>query len=125
MKKKLIFIVDDDEMMTQMLSDHLSANPVYKVSVFSTGEDCLDHLIDEPDVVILDYYLNAVHSEAEDGMKILEKIKKFDGRINVIMLSAQEHYGTALQTIAKGASEYIIKDNDAFQKIDAILESLE
>ncbi len=40
------------------------------------------------------------------------------------MLSSQAQYGMALQTIVKGALEYVVKDNDAFKRIDAILASL-
>jgi len=33
------------------------------------------------------------------------------------MLSSQESYSTAARTIQKGAEHYVIKDNEAFQKI--------
>ena len=56
-------------------------------------------------------------------MQILESIRKMDAHIKVIMLSSQEAYGTALQTISKGATEYIIKDEDAFEKIAVLCNS--
>lgn len=121
---KRIFIVDDSEMFTQMLSDHLTENPKYKVSVFHTGEECINNLFQNPELIILDYYLNDVSTEAADGLEILTEIKKYNERIQVIMLSSQEHYGVALQTIAKGASLYVMKDDHAFQKIDNFLKEL-
>ena len=124
MKEKLIFIVDDDEMMTQMLHDHLSRNPMYKVNAFGTGEECVEHLGEKPDAIILDYHLNLVKPEAADGLEILQQIKKFDKDICVIMLSSQKQYSKAAQTIMKGALEYVIKDNNAFKSIDAILASV-
>jgi two-component system, OmpR family, response regulator len=124
MKKKLIFIVDDDEFFSQMLSDHLSKNPLFTIEICGTGEECIKKMGQEPDVIILDYYLNNVNPEAADGFQILQEIKKIDDRSCVIMLSSQEHYGKALQTIAKGALEYVVKDNEAFKKIDEILASL-
>lgn len=124
MKDKLIFIVDDDEMMSQMLSDHLLKNPMHKVSLFGTGEDCIPQLKQNPDAIILDYNLNAVEENAADGLEILQQIKKIDRDVCVIMLSSQEHYGKALQTIVKGALEYVVKEKDAFTKIDSILESI-
>jgi len=122
---KHIFIVDDNEMFAQMLSDHLAQNPKYKVSVFNTGEECINNLFQNPDLIILDYYLNDVSKEAADGLEILTEIKKHNEQIQVIMLSAQEHYGVALQTIAKGASLYVMKDNHAFKKIDNFLKEME
>ena len=123
-KSMHIFIVDDDEMLTTMLSDHLSQNENFKISAFQTGEDCIENLHQQPDVIILDYYLNSVDPDAEDGLSILEKIKKQDKQAFVIFLSAQNNYSTALQSIAKGAFEYVMKDEQSFSKIDSILESL-
>ena len=40
------------------------------------------------------------------------------------MLSSQERYVVAMQTIQKGAEQYLIKDKDAFEKIAAIVNSL-
>jgi len=43
-KPKKIFIVDDDEMLTEALSDYLTRKAAHKISVFHTGEDCMQHL---------------------------------------------------------------------------------
>jgi len=120
-KQKNIFIVDDDALTAQMLSDHLEENPRNKVSIFSTGEECIKNLHQNPDVVILDYLLNSVDTSASDGLQILHQIKKWDTSIMVIMMSAQDDYGKALQTIVEGATEYVVKDNNAFERIDVIL----
>ena len=122
---KQIFIVDDDKMFAEMLKDHLNRTPAFKVSVFNSGEECLKNLFQNPVVIILDYYLNNSSKEAADGLEILEEIKKHNDRIHVIMLSGQEHYGIALQTIAKGAAQYIIKDDQAFEKISIYLKDIE
>jgi DNA-binding NarL/FixJ family response regulator len=124
-QQKQIFIVDDNEMFAQMLNDHLSENPEFKISVFQTGEECLQNLYQNPDLIILDYYLNNESKEAADGLEILSEIKEHNEKIHVIMLSGQEHYGIALQTIAKGAAQYVIKDDHAFEKISAYLKELE
>ncbi len=116
---KKIFVVDDDEMMSVALEDYLTRKTHHTVQLFSTGEACLEHLYEEPDIIILDYNLNSVYKDAANGMQILEAIKKEDRAIRVIMLSSQEAYGTALQTITKGAEEYLIKGEDAFEKIVA------
>jgi two-component system, OmpR family, response regulator len=124
LNRKSIFVVDDDEMMRTMLCDHLLKNPVHQIEAFATGEDCVRNLHRRPDVVILDYQLNSAVSDASDGLEILQKIKKADRNICVIMLSSQTQYGKALQTIVKGALEYVVKDKEAFKRIDGILESL-
>ena len=120
---KLIFIVDDDVALSDSLSDYLTSTVAHKVKVFPTGEDCLKHLEESPDVVILDYLLNRVDEDEENGMEVLHSIKKDNPNIRIIMLSSQEHYLVALQTIQNGADEYVMKDEDAFEKIAVIVNS--
>lgn len=124
MSKKNIFVVDDNEMFSNMLNDHLSQNLAYNVSMFSTGEECLKNLYLNPDIIILDFYLNDVHKEAADGLEILTEIKKQKSPAHVIMLSSQERYVIAAQTISKGAEQYVIKDDNAFENIDKILADI-
>jgi two-component system, OmpR family, response regulator len=121
---KKIFIVDDDIMLSTALEDYLTRKTMHEIHVYRTGEECLTHLREQPDVVILDFNLNSDDKDAADGMKILESIKKINKYIHVIMLSSQEAYGTALQTISKGAEEYVIKDEAAFKKIVSIIDGL-
>jgi len=121
-RQKHLFVVDDDEMMAMMLHDHLKKNPLHKVTVFNTGEDCVKNLHLAPDVIILDYELNSISADAADGYHILQQIKKLDRDVKIIMLSSQDEYGKALQTIVKGALEYVVKGDDAFKRIDHILE---
>ena len=111
-------------MYATMLADHLEEKGKYTVRTFATGEDCLAHLGENPDFIILDYYLDSEVPGAKNGLEILKEIKKVDEDTKVIMLSSQEHYGIALQTIAKGAIYYVIKDLQSFREIDNILEGV-
>lgn len=112
-------------MYATMLADHLEEKGKYAIRTFATGEDCLAHLGENPDFIILDYYLDSEVPGAKNGLEILKEIKKVDEDIKVIMLSSQEHYGVALQTIAKGAIYYVIKDLQSFKEIDSIMEGME
>ena len=122
-KSKKVFIVDDDQMIRHMMEDKLKSFN-HKVTTFSNGEDCLHYLSELPDVVVLDYHLDRNIKEAANGLQILDTIKKNYTKIHVIMLSSQEKYSLALQTIQKGAEQYVIKDNDAFDKIVGIIAGL-
>lgn len=123
-KPKKIFIVDDDTLTTEALTDYLTRNVQHHVRSFATGEECLKNMEDTPEVVVLDYYLNSVHKEAADGMEILHVIRKNYPGTHVIMLSAQEHYAVAIQSIHDGADQYVVKDNDAFQKVEELIRAI-
>jgi DNA-binding NarL/FixJ family response regulator len=118
---KKIFIVDDDEMLTMALSDYLTREVKHDIHIFHTGEECVDSLSIQPDVVILDFYLNTVHKDAADGLEVLSAIRKHLPNTRFIMLSSQESYGKAAQTIQKGAEQYVIKDEEAFEKIGKLI----
>jgi two-component system OmpR family response regulator len=123
-KPKKIFIVDDDPMLTVALEDYLTRKIPHIISSFDTGEKCLEHLSEKPDVIILDYYLNTVQKDAASGLEILNTIRKHYPSIHVIMLSSQEHYGIALKTLQKGAEQYVIKDDEAFEKIARMINEI-
>jgi DNA-binding NarL/FixJ family response regulator len=116
-KPKRIFIVDDDVMLTEALRDYLTRKIPHQVSCYHTGEEALKQIASNPEIVILDYYMNTVVKDAATGMEVLETINKHYPATNVIMLSSQESYVKAAQTISKGAIQYVIKDEDAFEKI--------
>jgi two-component system OmpR family response regulator len=123
-KTKKIFIVDDDPFMQESLKDYLTREVPHQISVFNTGEESLKHLAEKPDIIILDYHLNSQSKDAATGMEILKTIKKHYPNLPVIMLSSQDRYAVAMQTIQKGAEQYVIKDETAFEKIAAMVREM-
>lgn len=113
-----IFLVDDDPMHLQMLKDHLSSKLNVDITTFSTGEDCLANLDKKPDAIILDYYLNSVEKNAANGIEILKKIKAVSPETEVVMLSGQEKIEIAVETMASGAFDYVIKNESSFLRTE-------
>ena len=117
-KNPLIYIVDDEPLLAEMLTDYLTEyEPNLEIRSFPTGEECLRHLDEHPSLVILDYYLNSREKTAADGIDILKEIKHRDKAMPVVMLSSQDSYVKAAQTIGYGALHYVIKGKDAFNQI--------
>ncbi len=120
----LIFIVDDEPLLSEILTDFLKdRHEGFNIKSFPTGEACLLSLDEQPDAVVLDYYLNSKEKDAANGVDILKEIKKRNKAIPVIMLSSQESYGTATKTIMYGAVHYVIKGHDAFEEIFQLLKA--
>lgn len=116
--RKMIFIVDDDPVLAEMLKDHLSKMTNYEIRIFEKGEDCLDQIHLKPGIVFLDFYLNSVDKNAMDGLEILQEIKKVDPEIDVVMLSGQDKIEVAVKTMQYGAFDYIVKGESAFYRAE-------
>ena len=73
-KKSLIFLVDDDQLFLKTLEADFKNNTEISVRTFATGELCLENISEDPDVIVLDYYLNGVDEKARNGIETLDKI---------------------------------------------------
>jgi len=119
-----VFIIDDEPLLSEMLTDYLiEKNNNFEIQSFPTGEACLSQIEGNPDVVILDYYLNAKERDAANGIDILREIKKVNKALPVIMLSSQESFGTAAKTIMYGAVHYVPKGQDAFEQVYELINA--
>ena len=107
-----IFVVEDDPTYTKFLQYVLSLNPDFEVDFFTTGKDCIDQLHKKPSVITLDYSLPDM-----PGEKVLRASREFDPDISVIIISAQEKIGTAVELLKLGAFDYITKDEEAKDRI--------
>jgi two-component system, OmpR family, response regulator len=118
MSKTIIFIVDDDPMHADMLKDHLGKMSNFSIQTFSTGEDALKNMHLKPNIIFLDYYLNSIVKEAEDGLEILQQIKKISPQTEVVMLSGQDKIEVAVDIMKYGAFDYITKGESAFYRAE-------
>jgi DNA-binding NtrC family response regulator len=107
-----IFVVEDDPAYTKFLKYVLGLNPDYEVEFFTSGKDCLDNLHKNPAVITLDYSLPDM-----PGEKVLSQIRAHDPNINVIIISAQEKIGTAVELLKSGAYDYITKDHETKDRV--------
>ncbi|MEM9857156.1 MAG: sigma-54 dependent transcriptional regulator [Bacteroidota bacterium] len=107
-----IFVVEDDPTYTKFLNYVLSLNPDFEVSSFETGKDCIENLYKEPAIITLDYTLPDM-----PGEQVLAEIQKYNSSIQVIIISAQEKIGTAVELLKMGAYDYIIKDEETKDRL--------
>ncbi|MEK6614742.1 MAG: response regulator [Bacteroidota bacterium] len=123
-----IFIVEDNKVFTQALKADIETafmNMPLKINSFVTGETCMQKFKEEkPQVVILDYHLNSRYPDAADGIKVLDWIKKENYETNVIMLTGDDHIDIALKSFHHGASDYVVKTDSKFRKINFSLLNL-
>jgi len=113
-QKLNLFIVDDDQSMVAALKQYLNNKfgSTITISTFYDGKSCLKQIDEQTHIVLLDYFLND-----ENGLDVLNDIKKINPKTEVIMLSSHEDITTAIESFRKGAKDYIVKGKGSWQKI--------
>jgi two-component system OmpR family response regulator len=122
MKNKLIFFVDDDKMMLNLMEYTFKCREGFDVQSFLSGEACLENLHQHPSLIVLDYYLGEGESETMSGMDTLKKIHAVNGNIPVVILSREKDKALIRQFLHFGAIRYVVKD-DFF--INTLIETIE
>jgi len=107
MKPFTIFVVEDDPIYAEILAYHLSLNPDYLVQKFQSAAECLKNLYKKPDLVSMDYSMPEMKGDV-----LFKKIREYNPDIPVIVISAQEDVGTAVELLKMGVNDYIVKDDN-------------
>jgi two-component system OmpR family response regulator len=119
-----VFVVDDDPVFCTALEHYLSNEiPGVQIHTFTNGEACLHEISQQPDVILLDYQLDSEFEYAWNGLQILKKLRNIDPDLPVVFLSSQENVETAMECINEGAIDYLVKNQQVFEKVKNILVS--
>lgn len=122
MDNKLIFFVDDDKMMLNLMEYTFKCREGFDVKSYYSGEECLENLNLNPSMVVLDYYLGEGESTAMSGLDTLKKINETHSEIPVVILSREKDKNLINRFMDYGAMQYVIKD-DFF--INTLIETVE
>ena len=102
-----ILIIDDEKAIRKTLSEILIYEG-YKIEEASDGEEGLKKFAETAfDVVICDIKMPRL-----DGIEFLERSKKVNPDVPVIMISGHGNIDTAVEAVKKGAFDYISKPPD-------------
>jgi DNA-binding NarL/FixJ family response regulator len=124
-KEPVIFLVDDDPLYLRALELAISAEiGSAKIHTFQTANGCLDHLRLNPDVIVLDYYLDSAYPDSKNGIDVLREIRNYDPTTKVIMLSAQDSLNIAIDCMENGAYDYISKSQSSFIRVNNLLTTI-
>ncbi|OGR85181.1 MAG: hypothetical protein A2901_06490 [Elusimicrobia bacterium RIFCSPLOWO2_01_FULL_54_10] len=108
---KTILIVDDNKDLCQAVRLILEVEG-YRAFDFQKGAEALEYVQKEPaHAVLLDLDLGEGSAE---GMKLLDRIKKIDPHIPIIVLTGEASVKMAVEAMKMGAFDYVTKpfDND-------------
>lgn len=111
MEKKKILVVDDEPDFLEVITVRLEAND-YDVITAYNGHEALEKIKSEkPDAVLLDILMPGI-----DGLEVLKRIRKIDGKLPVYMLTAFSTDERFKMANKFGASGFIVKTTDDISK---------
>ena len=123
-EKIKLFLVDDDAVFLKSLEIDFLERADFIIETFATGELCMANLSHEPDVIILDYYLDGIDATAMNGIETLDRIKAYNQDIPVIILSSQDKIDVAINCMHHRAFDYVVKSETAFVRLQQIITSI-
>ena len=116
-----LFLVDDDAVYLKLMEIEFLQHADFDIETYPTGELCIQNLSNNPDIIILDYYLDGVDKSAMNGLETLDKIKASNPNIPVVMLSSQDKIDIAISCMHHGAFDYVVKSETAFHRLQKII----
>ena len=122
-KSGIVFIVEDNPAYAKSLELFLKLRipKIKEIRVFPAGEICLMSLESNPDVIIIDHFLNSKYHDAETGLEIIKQIRTLKPETNIIAHSSQTDINIVVETIKTHQCNYVKKDEQAFKRIEEII----
>lgn len=106
-----IIIADDHSIVRTGIKTEISNHPEFLVIGEATTTDEALHLVEttHPDVLLLDIQMPGIKA-----VEVIQRIKKQDNRVKIIILSAYREQAIVLGVMKAGADGYLLKDEDTF-----------
>jgi two-component system nitrogen regulation response regulator GlnG len=115
-----LLVVDDEANLLYSFKKWLESDTV-EVAVAQTGREGLELARQfRPDAVILDVRLTDM-----SGLEVFDRIREFDARLPVIIITAYAATETAIEAMKRGAFEYLLKPVDFHQLREVVQRALE
>ena len=120
LKDANILVIDDDEDVLTAL--RLLLKSVVKNVVVGKNPNQIHSLIEKNrfDIVILDMNFNGLIHTGNEGIYWLNKIKEYDSKIDIVLITAYGDIDLAIRSLKEGASDFLVKP----WKNDKLLETL-
>jgi two-component system, NtrC family, response regulator AtoC len=114
-----IFVIEDDELFGSVIQSKLEMENSYEVTLFTSGEEFLQNLHLNPDIVTIDYNLPDI-----TGIDILKRINNYNKNIITIILSGQNNVEVVVDAYRNGANDYIVKNENSIVELANSVKNL-
>jgi DNA-binding NarL/FixJ family response regulator len=128
-KEIIVFIVEDDFIFIEILAGMLDSlneellprNIKISYKTFYSDKEAEFELRQNPDIILLDYFIVDDELNADTALKFLHDIREHDSSIDVIVVSGQESTDVKKDLLDTGATAYISKDQESLMTLKPLL----
>lgn len=120
-----VFVVDDDRVYRKSLIYSIRSKSKYVIRFFeyNNGIELFSNNLNSPDFIIVDYKFFETNRQLQDGVRLLERIKKKYGNIAVIMISGERNVEVVASAMRLGVIDFLAKDGSEINLLLKILTS--
>lgn len=121
MKKILVLIVEDEEVISRALRDFLThADNAYEVVIVEDGKEALEKITtDAFDLVLLDIIMPKM-----DGWQFLEEVKKRGINSKIIILTNLDEDESKARALEFGIADYFVKNETTLAMLTERINSV-
>lgn len=113
---KRVLIVDDSRTSRKILKNIFESNDFEVVGEAANGQEGLDKYKElHPDLVTLDITMPVM-----DGIETLAKIKEYDEKARVVMITAAGQKTKMVEAVRLGADEFVTKPYETSRIIEVL-----
>ncbi len=125
-KTKIVYIVEDNIIYAKTLESFLKTRfpNIKETKIFPVGEVCLTEMHHNPEIVIIDYFLDTKYPDAITGLETIKRIKAVKPETNIIVLSAQKEVDVIYDAVKTFGCSYVKKDEQSFDKLEHIIREI-
>ncbi|MFW6218910.1 MAG: response regulator [Bacteroidota bacterium] len=121
--EKVIFLLDDDPFIQQIIPEVLNQGG-FEVRVYHSFLKMMDDIVLPPSLCIVDFYLENMDG-IDNGLDVINAIKNVNNEIPVILLSGMEPANLPFSLKGNiGGFRFIQKNHHLFEKLTETINEL-
>ncbi|MBL4709299.1 MAG: response regulator [Flavobacteriales bacterium] len=93
------------------------------ISTFNSAESCLEAIHQQPDLIILDYYLDSINPKNMNGHAALKKFREASSKSKILFISSKINEGLLEEYQKYRAVDFVLKDQHGGEAIRQRVES--
>lgn len=114
-----LFVIEDNRTESMLLQLALSEIKNLIIQSFSTASQLLEHLPEQPDIVLVDLILPDM-----SGIELIKKIQAFNPDIRIVVVSAQRDMDVLAEVQALGVFNYLVKSEMCLTYLHKVISEL-